>query len=201
MNKTLVSIFTIVLLAASPVILAQGNSSNASQGTKALLQRIEALEAIVADLVDGGSTPDVSGKTYHTYSYIENLAAFNPPVSGQFSTMAVLARELNFHANGTGEWIVRECMNNQLIDIASGQPFILSTPQGCTGPQLAPDFTWVQSGNMVELTFPQFPAPVFLSVSNDGNTIARASGGLSGDASTPNRIMSSAMTIGVQVSD
>jgi hypothetical protein len=215
MKNTILNVLLVILLITPSALLAQGKSNNAekdknenaSVGTKELLARIEALEAIVHSL--SGDSADVSGKVYHTYTMTNAIGAWNAPASGFMNNLGFLIRELNFEANGEGYWSVDFCNMQNLTSPPVGQPNIQPASPGCDLAVASIDFSWTQIGNMVEISIenglnPNAPPQILIfSVSSNGNVVTTAN---SVNFSTPPSpfnegvmISSGMLTVGVLV--
>lgn len=198
MTRFLFASLLVLLLVAplSTTYVAADNSnksSNASVGTKELLARIEALEEIVQNL--GGNGPDVSGSTYRTFSHGTAFAAFNP-FAGKFHLVSFTNRLLTFNTDGTGYWSIEDCAQHQLTEIGNNPPVLL--PPGCAVGFVG-GFTYVQSGNDVEITGDGMPSSIMLTVSNSGDAITTAGSVVLGDANTQFTLANSSIVMGVRV--
>ena len=160
-----------LLLAAllvAGVVQAQPNG-NASVGTKELLARIEALEALVAAL----DPPDgsVSGSAYQVLTSVNGLFNINElPVSGGALIGSTL--EWSFFSDGTGQSESLACDGWRFHDQDfNADPAFVTHIPNCQTTGTINSFTWSQVGNDLEVNIDGLQFTLFLTVSADAGAL------------------------------
>lgn len=173
------------------------DNEHASVGTKELLARIEALEAIVANLGGGGSEDNsVAGYTYLTHNLAAGIAAYTVP--GQFHLVGSSTSIFTFDTDGTGTVSVLTCENQQLTQFGSNPPTLAPAGPGC-GNFALNGFTYQQNGNTVELTDINTGFVAVMTVSNSGDSLI---GGGQGVGGNPNfSISTGSILVGVRIEE
>lgn len=157
-------VFVAAILMSGVVCAAK--SDNAAQGTKALMKRIELLEAAVASL--GATGGSVSGGSYLMVSESNHLWAGNE-FPGHGVALSLGKVVYDFYADGTGLTQVLSCDGNRLHDpdFNNTEAAHFEPVAGCQTQDLA--FTYVQDGNELYVQFSTFPFPIEYIVSENGN--------------------------------
>ncbi len=143
-------------------------------GTKALLARIEALEAALGYL--GDTSNEVSGGSYLITSrgsqfFINNVA----PVQGSGHSLGQVI--YHFYGDGTGSTFVLSCEGRRFIDMDfnNEDTSIMESATFCQTQDVP--FTYMQDGDQLSIQFAAFPAPLNYFVSDDGSMLVAANGG------------------------